>query len=126
MLLPMVSTSEALPSGVIRQYRPPDMGRALFLSPAGAVLSTGKPADARRAGSRDAQIGRLDGGIGEERSSRAAVDDLAGFENVAAVRDGERRARVLLHEQNRDALPLQRRDRVQDLVDEDRRQAERG
>src|SRR5919202_3508863 len=50
-------------------------------------------------------------------------DDLTGLEHISAMRDAERKERVLLHEQDRGPLLVDALDDAEDLIDQDRRKA---
>src|SRR5438270_1245701 len=72
-----------------------------------------------------AEVSLLDLGISPKRGARSAEQDAAGFDDVGAVRDLERAQRVLLDQQNRDAIVMDLLDDVEDGVHHLRRQAQR-
>ena len=71
-----------------------------------------------------AEVGRLHARVAGQRRRRAAERDLAGLEHVAVVRAFERGARVLLDQQDRDAVVAQAAHDREDLLHDQRRQAE--
>src|SRR5687767_938463 len=77
-----------------------------------------------RGGSRQLAEIRLSGlGVLEEVLGRVGQDHLAGLDDVAPVGDLQRHVRVLLDEEDRGALLVDLRDRLEDLFDQDRSQA---
>src|SRR5207302_1747429 len=85
----------------------------------------GHAAESRKARSLDAEVGALDVGRAEQLLARSGLDDRTGLEDIRAVRDLERLRRVLLDEEDRDALRVDLTDDLEDGLDEDRREAER-
>src|SRR5438132_10946306 len=63
-----------------------------------------------------AEVGFLDLGISPKGGTGAAEQDAPGLDNVRAVRDLERAQRVLLDQQNRDAIVVDLLDDVEDGV----------
>src|SRR2546421_1405270 len=80
----------------------------------------------RRTIGLDAEIGPLNVGAFEEHLGRAFLDDAPGLQHVAAIGDGEGLGGVLLDQQDGRALAVDVTNDVEDLVDEDRCQSERG
>src|SRR5579859_2785860 len=76
-------------------------------------------------GISESQISPLQLGVGEELRRRALEHDRPILEHIGAMRDLERLADVLLDEQDRQPLPVQLPDEGEELLDRDRRQAER-
>src|SRR5206468_8296177 len=81
---------------------------------------------ARPADSLLAEIGLADPRVARELRRRALGHDPPLLEDVGAGRDGEGLRDVLLDQQDRDALGVDPGDDLEDLVDDLRRQAERG
>src|SRR5438309_1137987 len=73
-----------------------------------------------------AEVSLLDLGISPEGGTGAAEEDAACLDDVGAVRDLERAQRVLLDQQNRDAIVVDLLDDVEHGVHHLRRQAQRG
>src|SRR3989440_7103633 len=80
----------------------------------------------RRTIGLDAEIRPLNVGAFEEHLGRAFLDDAPGLQHVAAIGDGEGLGGVLLDQQDGRALAVDVTNDVEDLVDEDRRQSQRG
>src|SRR2546426_8718540 len=74
----------------------------------------------------DSEIGLLDVGAFQQRRGGALFDDAAGFQHVASVRHRESFGRVLLDQQDSGALLIDVADDVEDLVDQDGGEAQRG
>src|SRR5260221_1259914 len=74
----------------------------------------------------DAEVGAREGGRAEQLLAGAGLHDRAGLEDVRAVCDLERLRRVLLDEEDRDALRVDLADDLEVRLDEDRREPERG
>src|SRR5580700_1669152 len=75
---------------------------------------------------RLAEIGFLDLAPAAQFGGGAFEDDASRFQHIAVIGDGERHARVLLDQQNRDAKLLSyARYAPRQVLDHDRRQAER-
>src|SRR5438874_5459511 len=70
-----------------------------------------------------AEVSLLDLGISPEGGTGAAEEDAPGLDDVSAVRDLERAQRVLLDQQDRDAIVMDLLDDVEDGVHHLRRQA---
>src|SRR2546423_11671676 len=70
-----------------------------------------------------AQVSLLDLGISPEGGTGAAEEDAPGLDDVGAVRDLERAQRVLLDQQDRDAIVMDLLDDVEDGVHHLRLQA---
>src|SRR5438105_2529337 len=73
-----------------------------------------------------AEVSLLDLGISPEGGTGAAQEDAPGLDDVSAVRDLERAQRVLLDQQNRDAIVVDLLDDVEHGVHHLRREAQRG
>src|SRR5256885_2519717 len=74
----------------------------------------------------DAEIRPLNVGAFEEHLGRVFLDDAPGLQYVAAIGHGECLGGVLLDQQDGRALAVDVTNDVEDLVDEDGRQSERG
>src|SRR5215468_9509665 len=74
----------------------------------------------------DTEIALRDRGIAEQCLARALECHAALLDHAAAVGDREAQTRVLLGEQDRQALPAQALDHPEDLGDQHGRQAQRG
>src|SRR5229473_7993908 len=72
----------------------------------------------------EAQIGGADGGVGEEVGGGAGELHGAGFDDVAAAGDLEGFLEVLLDQQDGDSLLVERADDVEELIDQDGREAQ--
>ena len=72
-----------------------------------------------------AEVSLLDLGISPEGSTGAAEEDAPGLNDVGAVRDLERAQRVLLDQQNRDAIVVDLVDDVKDAGPPDRERSSR-
>src|SRR2546421_7601243 len=74
----------------------------------------------------DSEICLLDVGAFQQRRGGSFLDDAAGFEHVASVRHRQCLGRVLLDQQDGGALLIDVADDVEDLVDQDGGEAQRG
>src|SRR5256884_3253342 len=74
----------------------------------------------------DPEVRPLDVGALEEHLGRAFLDDAPGLQYVAAIGHGECLGSVLLDQQDGRALAVDVTNDVEDLIDEDGRQSERG
>src|SRR5574341_2413662 len=74
----------------------------------------------------DSEIGRPDVLVAEQLRAAPREHDATILEHVPPVRHAERVHDVLLHEQDRHAVRVDPPDRLEDLVDHDGRQPERG
>src|SRR5262249_33084094 len=70
------------------------------------------------------QIGCLQTGILQNLVGWSVMRDRAKFENIGVIRDGKRRARVLLHDEHRSALGFELRYNPEDVPDDERCKAE--
>src|SRR5258708_4641619 len=75
--------------------------------------------------SLDAEVRALDVGRAEQLLAGAGLHDRPGLEHIAAVGDLERLRRVLLDQEDGDALRVDLAHDLEDRLDEDRREAER-
>src|SRR5258708_17203647 len=80
----------------------------------------------RRRSSPALEIGRAHLAVGEELAAGAGERDLPGLHDIAAMGEAERVVRVLLDQEHRDLLLLvDLADHLEDLLDDERREAER-
>src|SRR4030095_7297341 len=75
---------------------------------------------------RLAEVRAANLGVLGELGGGARQHDAAGFQHVAPVGDAQRHRGVLLDQQDRGALAVDRADRVEDLLDQHRSQSHRG
>src|SRR3989442_12967527 len=76
--------------------------------------------------SGNAQVGALDADVGQQLGAAAFADDVALFEDVAAVSQLERHARVLLDQQDGQAALVDGLQHAEDVANDERRQPEAG
>src|SRR5207248_1543676 len=91
-----------------------------------SAMAPTTPTRVPRAPELDAEIRPLNVGAFEEHLGRPFLDDAPGLQDVAAMGHGECLGGVLLDQQDGRALSVDVTNDVEDLVDEDRRQSERG
>src|SRR5438876_11587270 len=99
------------------------MTRARATERAGGTAEPGRTRCRGPRSGSEAEIGPLHLRRLEELRTRPLGHDVARLEDVAAVRHFERLARVLLHEQDRDAAGVDVPDDREAQLDEDRRDA---
>src|SRR5438105_7760280 len=91
-----------------------------------STIAATTPTRLPRAPELDPEIRPLDVGAFEEHLGRAFLDDAPGLQDVAAVGDSECLGGVLLDQQDGRALAVDITNDVEDLVNENGRQSERG
>src|SRR2546425_6401556 len=83
-------------------------------------------AGCRRASHLVAEVAPPDGLALAQLGARAREHDLADLEHIGLLRGGEREVRVLLDDEDGQALLVQPGEDLEDLADDDRGEAERG
>src|SRR5438128_5553521 len=76
--------------------------------------------------SGNAEVGALDADVGQQLGAAAFADDVALFEDVAAVSQLKRHARVLLDQQDGQAALVDGLQHAEDVANDERRQPEAG